>query len=344
MSLSAAERLQAFLGAKSGVQAAQWEALTPDASTRFYFRVAWRGNRAAVAAVYPEPFDPEVQPFLDVTNLLTTAHIPVPEIYEIDGASGIIIQEDLGDNQLARLNAQLAPARRTAHLSQAISVIADIQAATDLAYARDSIACRLAFDEAKLIWELQFFVDHYFGSLRRERLRRAETVELMVEMNDVAAELAARPRVLCHRDYHTANLILDDQERVRVIDYQDARMGPATYDLVSLLLDRRTELPDRAEIDRHQRFFLEERARRGLGALDEMECAEEFLLMTVQRCLKATGTFANQTANFNRGAAYGRFIRPALLMVIDAAERLGRFPMLQKILRERVDDGVAVVS
>lgn len=340
MSVSAAERLDAFLSAQKGAHdARRCEALTPDASTRFYFRVVWRGQ-LAVAAVYPEPFDPEVQPFLDVTKLLTVAEIPVPEIYEIDGARGVIVQEDLGDEQLAKLNGDALGRDRAQHIRQAISIIADIQAATDLAYTRDSIACRLAFDEAKLIWELQFFVEHYFRSLRREELRRAEIAELMVELNDVAAELSARPRVLCHRDYHTANLILDSRRRVRVVDYQDARMGPASYDLVSLLLDRLTELPRRQDINEQQRFFLRERAQRELPTIDAQDFADEFLLMTVQRCLKAAGTFSNQTANFNRGAAYARFIRPTLLIVIDAAERLGRFPMLRGLLGERAHDEI----
>lgn len=340
--LSAVEKLKRFLQthAAEGTPEFYPEAITPDASTRCYFRIPWR-TATAVAAVYPEPFDPQVQPFLDVTNLFTAARIPVPEIYEVDGARGIIIQEDLGDDQLVKLNERVTAGRRAAYLTQAITIIADIQAATKLAYARDSIACRLAFDEAKLIWELEFFVEHYFKSLRREELSRAEITELMVELNDVAAALAARPRVLCHRDYHTANLIVDADERIRVVDYQDARMGAAAYDLVSLLLDRLTEPPPEGEIKRQQAFFLEERTRRGLFALDREEFAEEFRLMTVQRCLKAVGTFANQTANFQRGAAYARFIRPMLMIVIEAAEQLGRFPVLRKILGARAGDAGA---
>src|SRR5712692_10058829 len=86
-------------------------------------------------------------------------------------------------------------------LEAAIELIARIQAATPKAFERDSIASRLAFDEAKLAWELNYFFEHYFGSLREETLRRGEAAELKVELNDLAAELAACPRVLCHRDY-----------------------------------------------------------------------------------------------------------------------------------------------
>jgi aminoglycoside/choline kinase family phosphotransferase len=58
------------------------------------------------------------------------------------------------------------------------------------------------------------------------RLRHAETAELKVELNDIAAELASAPRVLCHRDYHASNLMIDGKRDLRVIDHQDARMGP----------------------------------------------------------------------------------------------------------------------
>ena len=68
--------------------------------------------------------------------------------------------------------------------------------------AASSISSRLAFDEAKLAWELNFFFEHYFGSLRHETLSHGEAAELKVELNDIAAELSARPRVLCHRDFH----------------------------------------------------------------------------------------------------------------------------------------------
>lgn len=340
---STSDKLADFVRSQTGVESVLLDPLTPDASTRTYFRLIWR-SQSAVAAVYPEPFDPEVQPFLDVTNLFQAARLPVPQIYAVDGPTGIIIQEDLGDDQLARLGEKLTAAQRDAYFKEAIAIIARIQAATGLAYERDSIASRLAFDEAKLIWELQFFVEHYFGSLRREKLRRGEMAELSTEMNDVAAELSACRRVLCHRDYHTANLLVDGEDRVRVVDYQDARMGPASYDLVSLLLDRRLAPPDGAEINHYGEFFLGETIARGLPKLDAAAFGAEFRLMTVQRCLKAIGTFANQTANYGRHAAYARFIRPMLLTVIEAAETLNRFPALRRILKARADDEIAGAS
>ena len=332
---SASDRLARFI-TQQGIASKEVIPLTPDASTRKYYRIGWK-KRTAVAAVYPEPFDPEFHPYLDVTRLFLDCEIPVPEIYAIDGAAGIIVQEDLGDRQLFQVYETEPDEQCDEYKEQAIALIAKIQKATDHAYKTDSISSRLAFDEAKLSWELDFFFDHYFGSLRQENLRHAEVAELKAELNDVAAELAAVPRVLCHRDYHASNLMIDNKKRIRVVDHQDARMGPASYDLVSFLMDRQPCPPSLAELRAHRLFFLEERRQLGLGAIDPDEFAHEFRLMTIQRGLKATGTFSCQTAVYGRAEVYQQFIQPTLQIVLQAAEWLERFPTLRRMLKERIN-------
>ncbi|HYK22782.1 MAG TPA: phosphotransferase [Pyrinomonadaceae bacterium] len=332
---SASDRLARFI-TQQGIASKEIIPLTPDASTRKYYRIGWK-KRTAVAAVYPEAFDPEFHPYLDVTKLFLDCGIPVPEIYAVDGNAGIIVQEDLGDRQLFHVYNEESDDECDEYKEQAIALIAKVQKATEHAYKTHSIASRLAFDEAKLSWELDFFFEHYFGSLRGEDLRHAEVAELKVELNDIAAELAAAPRVLCHRDYHASNLMIDKKKRIRVVDHQDARMGPASYDLVSFLLDRQPCPPSLAELRAHRLFFLEERRLLGLGAIDPDEFAHEFRLMTIQRGLKATGTFSYQTAVCGRAAAYERFIQPTLQIVLQAAEWLERFPTLRRMLKERIN-------
>jgi N-acetylmuramate 1-kinase len=332
---SARDRLASYLAKRQGASKSEIIALTPDASTREYFRIPW-DQGTAVAAVYPEPFDPEVQPYLDVTNLFLECRLPVPKVHDVDGATGIIVQEDLGDHQLYQVF-ESAPAEECETLlEQAIEVIARIQAATPVAFQRDSIASRLAFDEAKLAWELNFFFEHYFGSLRGETLRRGEAAELKVELNDIAAELSACRRVLCHRDYHSANLLVDKKGQIRIVDHQDARMGPASYDLVSLLMDRQPEPPSLAEVRAHRLFLLDERRRLGLEAIDPDDFVKEFRLMTIQRGLKAIGTFSYQTAVCGRGAFYQKHIQPTLQIVLQAADWLERFPALRRMINERL--------
>jgi aminoglycoside/choline kinase family phosphotransferase len=339
---SARERLTEYV-ARAGGRAGRITALTPDASTREYFRIPWK-RTAAIAAVYPEPFDPEIHPFLDLSRLFAEAGLPVPKILDVDALNGIIVQEDFGDQQLRRFFESASDDDREALTERAIALIADIQKATPLAYERNSIASRLAFDEAKLSWELDYFLEHYFKSLRGESLSHGEEAQLRAELNDVSAELAARPRVLCHRDFHSSNLMVDAKGRIRIIDYQDARMGPASYDLVSLLLDRRTTPPPLAEVRERRLHFLDERRERGLESIDPDEFAYEFRLMAVQRCLKAVGTFSYQTAVVGRGETYAQFINPTLEIVLQAAGWLDRFPVLRGVLGESVKRPVSFTT
>src|SRR5918994_1609625 len=140
---SASDRLTRFM-TQQGVASKEVTPLTPDASTRQYYRIGWR-KRTAVAAVYPEPFDPEFHPYLDVTRLFLDCDIPVPEIYAVDGNAGIIVQEDLGDAQLFQVYEDELEEKCEEYKEQAISLIARIQKASEKAYEMKSIASRLAF-------------------------------------------------------------------------------------------------------------------------------------------------------------------------------------------------------
>src|ERR1043165_7644893 len=97
---SASDRLASFM-TQQGIASKEVIPLTPDASTRKYYRIGWK-QRTAIAAVYAEPFDPEFHPYLDITRLFLDCGIPVPEIYAVDGAAGIIVQEE--DRKSTRLN------------------------------------------------------------------------------------------------------------------------------------------------------------------------------------------------------------------------------------------------
>src|SRR5262249_35644612 len=144
-------------------------------------------------------------------------------------------------------------------LRRAIELIAQIQATTQTAYEINSVSSRLAFDEDKLSWELNYFFDHFFGSLLQRQFETEEAEAIKLDLQASAAELAARARVLTHRDYHGMNLMVDRQGALRMIDHQDARMGPVTYDLVPLLLERRLQPADEAWVEEHRIFFLNAR-------------------------------------------------------------------------------------
>ncbi len=327
-----AERLRKYL--RSRGKDFEGVSLNADASTREYFRISW-DTGTAVACVYPERFDAVEQTYLDVTHLMRSGGLPVPDILDVDSDNGVIVQEDLGDTILREVLIDAKPVRRSRLLDEAISIIARIQTVTDKAFETDSIASRLSFDKEKLNWELNFFKQHYFETYRGLPLLPEDDGRLSAEFEELSSELESFASVLCHRDFHAANLMLDQTGRMRIIDHQDARIGSPTYDLVSLLLDRITEPPSREWLAEKRRYFLDMRTRFGLAKLDEEDFANEFRLQTIQRCLKAAGTFSFQSAT--RGKQYFiPFIKPMFRISIRAAESLGRFPAIREILTREI--------
>ena len=199
-------------------EAVTLDALTPDASTRKYYRVAdvARPAQTCIISLYPAPFAPQDNSYLDVTRLFEQAALPVPKVIDVAGEEGIILQEDLGDTSLAKWLAEANDHAADEMLNRAIELIARIQAVTPLAYDMNSVSSRLAFDEDKLAWELNYFFAHYFGSYRQQVLSEEEAAAIKRDLQTIAAELAARPRVLTHRDYHAMNLMVDARGELRI--------------------------------------------------------------------------------------------------------------------------------
>lgn len=328
------ERLTQFLTSR-GV-ADNFEQLTADASTREYFRIEWKGKRA-IACVYPKPFEESCRNYLDVTTLFLAGGLPVAEILDFDGKLGVIIQEDLGDQILRDVIASTEDAASRKRLrDEAISLIARIQLITPKAFQINSIASRLKFDTEKLEWELNYFKTHYFETFMKKPLSGEDDSRLSAEFHELAVELESRASILCHRDFHLANLMIDGEGKMRIIDHQDARIGSPAYDLVSLLLDRITELPSPEWLANKRAYFLDVRRRLGLPKIDEEEFAYEFRLQTVQRCLKAAGTFSYQSAV--RGKTHFiPFIKPMFGISVRGATNLGRFPFIREILTREID-------
>jgi len=326
-------RLDQFLSKNGGQGDVQQ--LTTDASTREYFRINWKGG-SAIACVYPESFVAAEQSYLDVSRLFLSNGLPVAEIYSYDEELGIIVQEDLGDTILRDVLLKSDETVREKLIDDSIRMIAKVQGATQSAYDSNSIASRLKFDVQKLLWELNFFREHYFVTLRRSQLTQAENDALDKEFYQLSSDLESRASVLCHRDFHAANLMIDRDGKLRIIDHQDARIGSPTYDLVSLLLDRVPEPPPFEWLLAKRRSLIDERVRLGLEAIDEDDFTHEFRLQTVQRCLKAVGTFSYQSVN--RGKTYFLpYIKPMFEIVSRALVDLDRFHALTAIVERQID-------
>jgi N-acetylmuramate 1-kinase len=303
--------------------------LTGDASTRQYFRILRPDNPSVVLAVYEAPFEFNTLPFVNVCQLFTAIPLPVPAIAGHAGDLGILILEDLGDVTLQAHLGITRPAEHDALYRQAVELVFRMQRRGAELQSPDYMSYGIAFDRDKLMWELNFFLKHFVEAYRGIALTDAVRAALGEEFMTIADELANEPRVLCHRDYHSRNLMLHDR-RLYIIDFQDARMGPDTYDLASLLRDSYVDLTD-ARVDELIRGYLK------LGGASKAtpeafaDYRRRFDVMSVQRNLKALGTFGHQTTSRNN-PVYIQYIPRTLSYVRTNLERYPRFARLRELL------------
>ncbi len=294
--------------------------LSGDASTRRYYRLV-DGGRSHVLALYPEPFSPEELTYLSVHRLLEAYGLPVPATVDVDGSRGVVLQEDLGDRTLqVVLGAE--PGRQEDLYREAVDQAARLQLRA--AQGPQKVDCfRIAFDIEKLSWELHYFLKHFVEGHRGCDLTVEDRSTLSEAFHQLSQEIASWPRVLCHRDYHSRNLMLH-AERLVWIDFQDARMGPAVYDLASLLRDAYVDVPEAMQEDLKERFRQE-------AAPDEPRevFRRRFDLMCVQRNLKTLGTFGFM-ATVRQNPVYLPYIPRTLA---HARHNLSRYPELERLWR-----------
>ena len=306
--------------------------LSGDASDRRYFRVLLRQEPPQVLAVHPAAIDFDALPFVNVARLLSAMPVPVPTILGHSDALGIIALQDLGDVTLQAHLGAASPAEHAALFRQAVTFIDTIQRrGRDLA-SPEYLPYSIAFDVEKLAWELQFFTKHFLEAYRGAALSDASRLALADEFAAIAGELASEPRVLCHRDYHSRNLMLHEGN-LHIIDFQDARMRPDTYDLASLLRDSYVDFTD-PQVESFIAFFL---AQRGGAAADAGEFRRRFDVMALQRNLKALGTFGFQTTA-RANTVYIQYIPRTLNYVRAHLSRYERFGRLRELLAEHLEE------
>jgi len=138
------------------------------------------------------------------------------------------------------------------------------------------------------MWEFDHFIEYGIEKRAGVNLPEGERHTIRTEMRKIAELLAGQPRVFTHRDYHSRNLMMLE-DRLRVIDFQDALLGPASYDLASLLRDSYLSLPEEL-IEELVVHYLEVRAKAG-APLDRVQFMRLFDMTSIQRNLKAAGRF-----------------------------------------------------
>nr|ABV27436.1 aminoglycoside phosphotransferase [Chloracidobacterium thermophilum] len=329
------DKLTAFLREYFSEAPLLIEPLLGDASTRMYFRIR-RDGETFIAAVYAEPFDVTTFAYLDVTQLFQTAGIPVPEVLAVDGRRGIVLQQDVGDWRLQDVLLAQPEVARQVDYDLALHLIVEIQKTTALAQARNSIAWRQAFDDEKLFWEMTYFFRNYVERYHQWRLPPEQVAVVLGELFALTYRLARVPRVVCHRDYHARNL-MHHAGKLWVIDHQDARLGPATYDLASLLGDPYAALEEEFQAALKERFWQLHIAAFGTKYYaSRRQFDHEYQLMLVQRLLKAIGTYAYQFVVRNN-PVYLSYIPIALRTAARALEGIADLPAVAHLVAAAIE-------
>src|SRR5215472_357521 len=305
-------------------------ALTGDASTRRYFRVIPGDGPSIVLALHEGPIDMATLPFVAVARLLARMPLPVPDILGHAEGLGVLALEDLGDVTLQSHVGAGTPSEHEALYRQAVAFIGVLQDRGAALLTPADLPSQLAFDIEKLTWEMDYFVKHFLEGYRGAALTPTVRNALSREWSFMVEELASEPRVLCHRDYHSRNLMVSGGQ-LYMIDFQDARMGPDTYDLASLLRDSYVDITE-VELESFIAHFLAVK-----GNADVVGFRRRFDLMALQRNLKALGTFGYQAAA-RRNPIYIQYIPRTLRYVRDNLEKYPRFGRLHEVLAAHIDE------
>jgi aminoglycoside/choline kinase family phosphotransferase len=281
--------------------------LAGDASTRRYVRAWLRGPGAPATAVVMLLADrgiamssdelavfaeaPTELPYVNVHHFLAGLGVAVPELYVDASDAGLLVLEDVGDVPLWDAVQDADDEQTVALFERAIDQLLRIQ--IDGTARRDPrcIAFQQAFDRRLFEWEFEHFIEHGLVNRAARPIPGSELDELRAHFGRLSAFLDAQPRVLNHRDFHAWNLYVQDG-RVRVIDFQDALLAPAPYDLATLLGDRDTPLRIRPALEqRLLAAYAAGWAARGGAPWRREDLWNVYATCALQKAFKVVGRF-----------------------------------------------------
>ena len=201
------------------------EKASSDASFRSYYRIRSNNNTKIIMDAPPEK-EP-LSPFLDITKRLSKANINVPEIFELDEDLGFILMSDLGKTKyLDKLNDETVYCLYT----DALDAIHKMQTEVDASNLKN-------FDSKELITEMDLFKDWFLKKHLNHNFDNEGLNNIQECFDSLVKIILEIPATFVHRDFHSRNLMITDSNNPGVLDYQDALIGPITYDAVSLLKD-----------------------------------------------------------------------------------------------------------
>ena len=302
-----------------GQRSAALEPMPVEASTRRFFRV--RVGAGAFVAMHAPPATEDSRRFVSLARSLRVGGLHTPEVHAFDFERGFLLVEDLGERDF---EAAYREGETDAALEAAIRSLVLLQSLADVDIP--------AYTEARFFTELGIFREWLVENL----LGEAVPVWFAGVCADLIAATQAVPQRPVHRDYHCRNLIWRTDGAVGIVDFQDALVGPATYDIASLLRDCYHEF-DEATVAKWRRRFLE---LAGLG-ISEPEFACAFDLTAVQRQLKAVGIFARLWLRDGR-RSHLRDIVPVLRRIALVARRYAQTRQLAEWIDARLLPKAAV--
>lgn len=278
--------------------------LAGDASTRNYYRIV-AGEKSLIACYYPDAID-SLDRYIEFSGFFQKNNVLVNRILSFDKKKGIVLIEDLGDQQLYDLKSQPWKKLET-KLEQGLELLVKINA---LPF-EELKTVAIPFDTNFWIWELRLFTKYYLGGMRGITDPR----KVIDQVRKILAPFETYPKVFSHRDYHSKNLMLHSGE-MYVIDYQDARGGPVEYDLASFLRDAYLKIPEEIELRLLKHFF-------DISTLsDYTALLNRYYRLSIQRSLKAVGTFAYQAIE-RKNESYLKYIENSLNNATEAAKKVG---------------------
>ena len=254
--------------------------LSGDASFRQYWRLYVHERTYVVMDAPPEKEN--CLPFLLIGNKIKAVGLSAPEVYHVNLNDGFLVLEDLGD-QLYIDSLNEITVRHLYH--DAINALIKMQ--------REIDASSLPkYDASLLRQELDLFPKWFLQKHLKRSLTWAEEAIIDHAFSWIIEEVVRQPRVFVHRDYHSRNLMIVKGNNPGIIDYQDAVLGPITYDLVSLLRDVYIAWPS-SEVDNWRELYCTMSVESKLLTGAEIEQLPHwFDVMGVQRHLKIAGIFA----------------------------------------------------
>ena len=305
--------------------------LAGDASNRRYYRV-YNGEQSSVLMRW-EPFDPKNYPFLSVLNHFAKHKIHVPQVLGMDESLGLVLLEDLGDLTLERKFWESQSTEASIpYYQQAVDEIIKIHFPATLDKT-DCTAFKIQFDVEKLHWEMRYGQENLLAGVCKFNFTEAANKEIQAVFTQICTRLHEEPKFIAHRDYHSRNLMIKRDE-MRVIDFQDARLGPIQYDLVSLLRDSYVNMND-AMANTLIDYYLAQAKPYLPKNFSKAHFDEIYEVQTIHRCFKACGSFSS--FYHQRGdTRYLKYISHTLKRVLKS---LALFPEYKFFVDVLVDSG-----